>query len=99
MSKTTKSRLSALEAAHAERTRPQSIPVAYCPFLPGGHYWLTVPESGERKEFSTESELFDFMNGRGPWDGLLISPGLQTEADWLAAAAQGMGAEAKAPSC
>ena len=81
-------RLEALEVAHAEASMPAPIGVAYCPFLPGEPYSVALPESCERKEFSTEAELFAFMDERGPWDGLLLSPGMRSEADWLAAVAQ-----------
>ena len=81
-------RLEALEGAHAEASRPAPIGVALIPFLPGESYSVTVPESGERQEFSTEAELFAFMNMRGPWDGLLLTPGMRSEEDWLAAVAQ-----------
>ena len=81
-------RLEALEVVHAESTRPAPIGVAYCPLLPGEPYSVALPESCERQEFSTEAELFAFMDERGPWDGLLLSPGMRSEADWLAAVAQ-----------
>ena len=81
-------RLAALEATHAERTRPAPIGVALCPLLPGESYSVVLPESGERQEFSTEAELFAFMDKRGPWDGILLAPGLRSEDDWLAAVAQ-----------
>ena len=81
-------RLAALEATHAESTRPAPIGVAYCPLLPGEPYSVALPEGGERQEFSTEAELFAFMDERGPWDGLLLTPGMRSEADWLAAVAQ-----------
>ena len=79
-------RLAALESVHAQRAQPQGISVACCPFLPGEAYSVVLPESGERKEFSTEGELFAFMDKRGQWEGLLITPGLRSEEDWLAAA-------------
>lgn len=79
-------RLAALESVHAQRAQPQGIGVAHCPFLPGEPFSVVLPESGERKEFSTEDELFAFMDERGPWEGLLITPGLRSEDDWLAAA-------------
>lgn len=79
-------RLAALEATHAERIRLVPIGVALCPLLPGEPYSVALPESGERQEFSTEAELFAFMDKRGPWDGLLLTPGLRSEEDWLAAA-------------
>ena len=78
-------RLEALEVVHAEKSRPAPIGVAICPLLPGEPYSVALPESGERQEFSTEAELFAFLNGRGPWDGLLLTPGMRSEADWLAA--------------
>ena len=81
-------RLEALEVVHAESTRPAPIGVALIPFLPGESYSVALPEGGERQEFSTEAELFAFMDERGPWDGLLLTPGLRSEADWLAAVAQ-----------
>lgn len=79
-------RLAALESVHAQRAQPQGISVAHCPFLPGEAYSVVLPESGERKEFPSEAGLFAFMNERGPWEGLLITPGLRSEEDWLAAA-------------
>ena len=81
-------RLEALEGVHAEKSRPAPIGVALIPFLPGESYSVALPESGERKEFGSEAELFDFLDGRGPWEGLLLTPGLRSEADWLAAVAQ-----------
>ena len=81
-------RLEALEVAHAEASMPAPIGVAICPLLPGEPYSVALPESGERQEFSTEAELFAFMNMRGPWDGLLLTPGMRSEADWLEAVAQ-----------
>ena len=81
-------RLEALEGAHAEASRPAPIGVALIPFLPGESYSVALPESGERKEFGTQEELFNFMDERGPWDGLLLTPGMRSEADWLAAVAQ-----------
>ena len=80
-------RLEALEVAHAEASRPAPIGVALIPFLPGESYAVDLPEGG-RKEFGSEAELFDFMDKRGPWDGLLLTPGMRSEADWLAAVAQ-----------
>ena len=79
-------RLEALEVAHAEASMPAPIGVAYCPFLPGEPYAVDLPAG--RKEFGSEAELFNFMDKRGPWDGLLLTPGLRSEADWLAAVAQ-----------
>ena len=79
-------RLAALEATHAEKSRPAPIGVAYCPLLPGESYAVDLLEG--RKEFGTQEELFNFMDERGPWDGLLLSPGMRSEADWLAAVAQ-----------
>ena len=81
-------RLEALEVAHAEASMPAPIGVALIPFLPGESYSVALPESGERKEFDTQEELFNFLNMRGTWDGLLLSPGMRSEADWLAAVAQ-----------
>ena len=81
-------RLEALEVAHTEKSRPAPIGVALIPFLPGEPYSVALPESCERQEFSTEAELFAFMDERGPWDGLLLTPGMRSEADWLAAVAQ-----------
>lgn len=78
-------RLEVLEAAHAEASMPAPIGVAYCPFLPGEPYSVTVPESGERQEFSTEAELFSYLDSRGSWDGLLLAPRLRSEDDWLEA--------------
>ena len=80
-------RLEVLEAAHAEASMPAPIGVAYCPFLPGEGYRVDLPNGG-RKEFGTQDELFDFMDKRGPWDGLLLTPGMRSEADWLAAVQQ-----------
>ena len=80
-------RLEALEGVHAEKSRPAPIGVAICPFLPGESYAVDLPEGG-RKEFGSEAELFKFMNMRGSWDGLLLTPGMRSEADWLAAVAQ-----------
>ena len=81
-------RLEALEGVHAEKSRPAPIGVALIPFLPGESYSVALPESGERKEFGSEAELFAFLDERGPWDGLLLTPGLRSEADWLAAVAR-----------
>ena len=80
-------RLAVLEAAHAESTRPAHIGVATCPFLPGEPYAVDLPGGG-RKEFGSEAELLNFMDERGTWDGLLLTPGMRSEADWLAAVAQ-----------
>ena len=80
-------RLVALEGVHAEKSRPAPIGVAICPFLPGESYAVDLPEGG-RKEFGSEAELLNFMDERGPWDGLLLTPGMRSEADWLAAVAQ-----------
>ena len=79
-------RLEALEVVHAEKSRPATIGVAYCPLLPGESYAVDLLEG--RKEFGSEAELFAFMDERGPWDGLLLTPGMRSEADWLAAVAQ-----------
>ena len=79
-------RLEALEVAHAEASMPAPIGVAICPLLPGEPYAVDLPGGG-RKEFDTQEELFNFLNMRGTWDGLLLSPGLRSEADWLAAVA------------
>ena len=79
-------RLEALEVAHAEASMPAPIGVAICPFLPGERYAVDLP--GGRKEFDTQEELFNFMDERGPWDGLLLTPGMRSEDDWLAAVAQ-----------
>ena len=81
-------RLEALEVVHAEKSRPAPIGVALIPFLPGESYSVALPESGERKEFGSEAELFAFLDERGPWDGLLMVPGMRSEEDWLAAVAQ-----------
>ena len=81
-------RLVALEGVHAEKSRPAPIGVALIPFLPGESYSVALPESGERKEFGSEAELFAFLDERGPWDGLLMVPGLRSEGDWLAAVQQ-----------
>ena len=75
-------RLEALEVVHAEKSRPAPIGVAICPFLPGERYAVDLPDGG-RKEFETQEELFNFMDERGPWDGLLLTPGMRSEADWL----------------
>ena len=80
-------RLEALEGVHAEKSRPAPIGVAICPLLQGESYAVDLPEGG-RKEFGSEAELFDFLDKRGPWDGLLLTPGMRSEADWLAAVAQ-----------
>ena len=80
-------RLEALEVVHAEKSRPAPIGVAICPFLPGERYAVDLPEGG-RKEFGSEAELLNFMDERGPWDGLLLTPGMRSEADWLAAVQQ-----------
>ena len=80
-------RLEALEVVHAESTRPAPIGVAICPFLPGEPYAVDLPAGG-RKALGSEAELFDFLDGRGPWDGLLLTPGMRSEADWVAAVAQ-----------
>ena len=80
-------RLVALEGVHAEKSRPAPIGVAICPFLPGESYAVDLLLEG-RKEFDTQEALFNFMDERGPWDGLLLSPGMRSEADWLAAVAQ-----------
>ena len=80
-------RLEALEVVHAEKSMPAPIGVAICPFLPGESYAVDLPEG--RKEFSTEAELFAFLDARGLiGDGLLMTPGLRSEDDWLAAVAQ-----------
>ena len=80
-------RLEALEVAHAEASMPAPIGVALIPFLPGEPYAVDLPGGG-RKEFGSEAELFAFMDKRGPWDGLLLTPGMRSEDDWLAAVAQ-----------
>ena len=80
-------RLEALEVVHAEKSMPAPIGVALIPFLPGEPYAVDLPEGG-RKEFDTQEELFAFLDKRGNWDGLLLSPGMRSEADWLAAVAQ-----------
>ena len=77
-------RLEALEVVHAEKSMPAPIGVALIPFLPGESYAVDLPEGG-RKEFGSEAELLNFMDERGPWDGLLLTPGLRSESDWLAA--------------
>ena len=79
-------RLEALEVAHAEASRPAPIGVALIPFLPGEPYAVDLPAG--RKEFGSEAELLNFMDERGLWDGLLLTPGMRSEADWLAAVAQ-----------
>ena len=80
-------RLEALEVAHAEKSRPAPIGVALIPFLPGEPYAVDLPEGG-RKEFGSEAELLNFMDERGPWDGLLLTPGMRSEEDWLAGVAR-----------
>ena len=80
-------RLEALEAVHVESTRPAPIGIALIPLLQGESYAVDLPEGG-RKEFGTQEELFNFMDERGPWDGLLLTPGMRSEEDWLAAVAQ-----------
>ena len=77
-------RLEALEGVHVESTRPTPIGVALIPFLPGEPYAVDLPDGG-RKEFGSEAELFNFMDMRGPWDGLLLTPGMRSEADWIEA--------------
>ena len=77
-------RLEALEVVHTEKSRPAPIGVAICPFLPGERYAVDLPDGG-RKEFDTQEELFNFMDERGPWDGLLLTPGMRSEADWAKA--------------
>ena len=79
-------RLEALEGLHAEKSMPAPIGVAICPFLPGERYAVDLP--GGRRRFDTQEELFNFLNMRGTWDGLLLSPGMRSEADWLAAVQQ-----------
>ena len=82
-------RLEALEVVYAEKSMPAPIGVALIPFLPGESYAVDLPEGeGCRKEFDTQEELFNFMDERGPWDGLLLTPGMRSEADWLAAVQQ-----------
>ena len=78
-------RLEALEAVHAEKSMPAPIDVALIPFLPGENYAVDLSEG--RKEFGSKAELFKFMDMRGPWDGLLLTPGMRSEADWLEAVA------------
>ena len=81
-------RLEALEVVNAEKSRPAPIGVALIPFLPGESYAVDLPEGG-RKEFDTQEELFNFLDERGLiGDGLLMTPGMRSEADWLAAVAQ-----------
>ena len=82
-------RLETLEVVHAEKSMPAPIGVALIPFLPGEPYAVDLPEGG-RKEFDTQEELFNFMDERGPWDGLLLTPGMRSEEDWLAAVAQAL---------
>ena len=79
-------RLEALEVVHAEKSQPAPIGVALIPFLPGESYAVDLPEG--RKEFGSEAELFNFMDERGPWDGLLLTPGMRSEEDWLAGVAR-----------
>lgn len=81
-------RLEALEVVYAESTRPAPIGVAICPFLPGEPYAVDLPGGG-RKEFGSEAELIAFLDKRGNWDGLLLTPGMRSEADWLAAVQRG----------
>ena len=80
-------RLEALGVVHAEKSMPAPIGVALIPLMPGEPYAVDLPEGG-RKEFDTQEELFNFMDERGPWDGLLLTPGMRSEEDWLAAVAQ-----------
>ena len=80
-------RLEALEVVHAEKSMPAPIGVALIPLMPGEPYAVDLPEGG-RKEFDTQEELFNFMDKRGPWDGLLLTPGMRSDDDWLAAVAQ-----------
>ncbi len=79
-------RLEALELVHAEASMPAPIGVAICPLLQGEPYAVDLPEGG-RKEFGSEAELIAFLDKRGNWDGLLLTPGMRSEADWLAAVA------------
>ena len=80
-------RLEALEVVHAESTRPAPIGVAYCPLLPGEPYSVDLPDG--RHEFKASGELLAFLDERGLiGDGLLLVPGLRSEADWLEAVAQ-----------
>ena len=79
-------RLEALEVAHAEASMPCPIGVALIPFLPGEPYAVDLPAG--RKEFGSEAELIAFLDKRGNWDGLLLTPGMRSEADWLAAVQQ-----------
>ena len=81
-------RLEALEVVYAEKSMPAPIGVALIPLMPGEPYAVDLPAGG-RKEFSSEAELFAFLDGRGPWDGLLLTPGMRSEADWLAAVQRG----------
>ena len=81
-------RLEALEGVHAEKSRPSPIGVAICPFLPGEPYSVDLPDG--RHEFKASGELLAFLDERGLiGDGLLMSPGLRSEADWLAAVQRG----------
>ena len=80
-------RLEALEVVHAEKSMPAPIGVALIPLMPGEPYAVDLPEGG-RKEFDTQEELFNFMDKRGPWDGLLLTPGMKSEGAWLAAVQQ-----------
>lgn len=80
-------RLEALEVVHAEKSMPAPIGVALIPLMPGEPYAVDLPEGG-RKEFDTQEELFNFMDKRGPWDGLLLTPGMRSDDDWLAAVQQ-----------
>ena len=80
-------RLARLEAVHEERSRPQPVGIAYCPLLPGEPYSVDLPDG--RHEFKASGELLAFLDERGLiGDGLLMSPGMRSEADWLAAVAQ-----------
>ena len=80
-------RLEALEGVHAEKSRPAHIGVAICPLLQGEPYSVDLPDG--RHEFKASGELLAFLDERGPiGDGLLMSPGMRAEADWLAAGVQ-----------
>ena len=79
-------RLARLEAVHEERSRPQPVGFAYCPLLQGEPYSVDLPDG--RHEFKASGELLAFLDERGLiGDGLLRSPGMRSEADWLEAVA------------
>ena len=77
-------RLEALEVVHAESTRPAPIGIATCPLLQGEPYSVDLPDG--RHEFKASGELLAFLDERGLiGDGLLMTPGMRSEDDWLEA--------------